>query len=309
MDLTLVTHPDVRLHDTGTHPEQPARIDAIRDRFVERGLWEETRVVEARPATGEEVQLVHTRTFYEIVENTRGRGPGQFDPDTLFSPDSARAALLAAGGAMTAAREVHQGATRRAFALVRPPGHHATPRRPMGFCLYNNVAIAARYLQAEFDIPRIAIVDFDVHHGNGTQEAFYDDPRVFYMSIHQYGGIFPGTGAREERGAGAGEGTTLNVPLRPHTPWRDYVAALEPALDAVFAWRPEFLLLSAGFDAHRADPLASLELHSGDFGTLTRAITSRAGRDLPIVSVLEGGYNLRALAESAEEHVRALMAD
>jgi acetoin utilization deacetylase AcuC-like enzyme len=233
---------------------------------------------------------------------------GGFDPDTYYCADTFEASMFAAGAAIGGVQTVMEGRTHHAMAIVRPPGHHATPHQAMGFCHFNNIAVAARFAQKKYGLERVAIIDFDVHHGNGTQDIFYQDPSVFFLSLHQYP-LWPMSGLREQRGEGRGKGATLNVPVAPGTPAREYRDMYERALDEVFASKPQLVLISAGFDAHRLDPLASLMLETEDFERMTDSIVQRseAAGARGIVSALEGGYHLQALAESVEAHVRSLM--
>jgi len=228
--------------------------------------------------------------------------------DTHVSRDSYAAALLAAGGGLAGVDFAMRGDNHRAFCAVRPPGHHAEHDHAMGFCLFNNIAIGARYAQEHHGLTRVAIVDWDVHHGNGTQAAFYDDPSVLYVSIHQYP-YYPGTGGKNERGAGKGTGTTLNIPLNAGSGDEVYLDAMrEIIVPALVDFSPELIMISAGFDAHRDDPLAGMNVTEKGFGEMTRLILeaseSARGR---IVSVLEGGYDLKALGRSVESHLRELM--
>jgi acetoin utilization deacetylase AcuC-like enzyme len=303
----LVSDERFLLHDTGLHPERAERLRAITDHLHRTGLWNQLHHLQPTSAAKEDILRVHSEAHFARIMATVGRR-GHIDPDTVYSEQSAELALLAAGAALTAVHAVLHGTVHRAMALVRPPGHHATRDRAMGFCFFNNVAITARFLQQVYTIKRIAIVDFDVHHGNGTQDIFYEDGDVFFFSIHE-DNLFPAfSGGAAERGRGPGEGTTLNVPVPPGCPRADYFRAYEKALDKVFAFKPEFVLVSAGFDAHMEDPLGGLKLRSEDFNALTRLIIERArGTDVRgIVSVLEGGYHLQGLAESVGEHLTAL---
>jgi acetoin utilization deacetylase AcuC-like enzyme len=290
------------------HPENPRRLEAIQSRLEREGLFARCVPVPARPASREELRRVHTAAHLEAISLTAGGGFRQLDPDTYASPDSAEAALLAAGGLVDLAAAVAAGRLENGFALLRPPGHHAEADRAMGFCLFNNVAIAARHLQDRHGVGRVFILDWDVHHGNATQHMFEDDDTVFYFSTHQFP-FYPGTGARGERGRGRGAGFTLNVPMRPGSGDGDYLQVfrdeLVPALDG---FRPEFILVSAGFDAHRDDPLAGMALTEAGYGALTDVVREAAERLCGgrIVSLLEGGYDLRALAASVEAHLRAL---
>ncbi len=262
---------------------------------------------QAPQATAEQLCRVHPAGYVETILAIRPE-PGDsvaIDGDTAMSQGSAEAALRAAGGAVHAVDAVIDGWARRAFAAVRPPGHHAERRTAMGFCLFSNAAIAARHAQAR-GLGRVAVADFDVHHGNGTQDVFYDDPSLFYASSHQFP-CYPGTGAASERGAAD---NVVNVPLAPETGSKEFRAAwsdtLLPALDR---FAPELVIVSAGFDAHKADPLAQLRLETADFAWITERLLQTAGRHSGgrMVSVLEGGYDLDALAASVAVHVRALL--
>jgi acetoin utilization deacetylase AcuC-like enzyme len=257
-----------------------------------------------RPATSPELELVHTRELLRALKALSARGGGAIDPDTAAGPASWEVALLAAGAGPDAVERLDRGEAEAAFCAVRPPGHHATPQRAMGFCLVNNVAVTAAVLAARGE--RVAIVDWDNHHGNGTQDAFWSDGRVLYASVHQWP-FYPGTGALEERGEGAGEGLTVNLPLPAGATGDVALAALDRVVaPAVEAFGPTWLLVSAGFDAHRADPLTGLALSSGDFADLTRRVMEYAppGRR---VLFLEGGYDLEALAASVGACVAALV--
>jgi acetoin utilization deacetylase AcuC-like enzyme len=263
----------------------------------------------APAATVAEIARVHPQRYVEAILEIRPAAGERMalDADTLMSAGTAEAALRAAGAAVAAVDAVLGGAVRRAFCAVRPPGHHAERARPMGFCLFNNVAVAARHAQAKWGVSRVAIVDFDVHHGNGTQDIFESDPSVFFASSHQMP-LYPGTGDPAERGVG----NILNVALPAGTDGAAFLAAWrERIIPAVLAFAPELLIVSAGFDAHRRDPLAGLALESADFGALTQALCAAAQTscDGRVVSLLEGGYDLAALAASAAAHVRALMRD
>jgi acetoin utilization deacetylase AcuC-like enzyme len=261
-----------------------------------------------REATREELALVHAESYLDAVEAFEQAGPGPIEPDTWIFPGSNRAARLAAGATIEAVNSVIAGPERRAMCLVRPPGHHARPDWAMGFCLFANIAICASHAVSRLGLERVLIVDFDVHHGNGTQEVFYDDPRVAFLSIHRHP-FYPGTGMADETGTGPGLGFTRNVPVRYGIARKEYHAAFRSALDAVADQvRPELILISAGFDAHAEDPVGDLGLEEEDFDSLTRDVVAVAethaqGR---IVSVLEGGYNTSRLAGCVEVHLRAL---
>jgi acetoin utilization deacetylase AcuC-like enzyme len=260
--------------------------------------------IQPRRASQAELEAVHTREHIERIRAACERGGGALDGgDTFASPASYDVALLAAGAVVSAIDAVVSGKAASAFCAVRPPGHHAERDEPMGFCLFNNVAVGARYARQRHGIERVAILDWDVHHGNGTQHIFEEDPTVLYASLHQYP-LYPGTGAASERGTGEGEGTTLNIPLPAGTDEKRYLEEFESSLlPALRAFAPGLLLISAGFDAHRDDPLANMLLTEESYAEFTRLVAPVA----PIVSVLEGGYNLQALASSVEHHLRALI--
>ena len=308
--LGYVRHASFLEHDPGEgHPERAARVAAIEERLGGAGLLAELDVLEPRTARREELEAVHDPALVRRVEEACARAPASLDADTAVSGGSLEAALRAAGGALEAAERIVDGTWSRAFCAVRPPGHHAERHRPMGFCLFNNVAVAARALVQTHGLERVAVVDFDVHHGNGTQDVFAEDPRVFYASLHQWP-LSPGTGAADERGRGEGEGTTLNAPLPLGADDAAWQRALEErVLPAVEAFAPEVLLLSAGFDAHRDDPLAGTRLTEDGYRSMTTALVEVAERTAGgrVVSVLEGGYRLEALARSVEAHLEALV--
>jgi acetoin utilization deacetylase AcuC-like enzyme len=298
-------------HDTGPgHPERPARVRAVLERLTERGLMAELARADAPLATPEDLALVHPRAYVERVEATIRRGAAYVDsPDSAVSAGSFDAARAAAGGALFAADQVIAGAWSAAFCALRPPGHHAEEATAMGFCLFNNAALVARHVQRRHGLARVAIVDWDVHHGNGTQHLFERDPSVLYASLHQYP-HYPGTGAADERGLGAGEGATLNLPQPAGSGSREWLRAFESALlPALEAFAPDFIVVSAGFDAHALDPLSGTQLDGAAFGAMTRSLVDVAARTARgrLVSILEGGYSLAGLAESAEAHVAALL--
>ncbi|MDH4100929.1 MAG: histone deacetylase [Nitrospirota bacterium] len=308
MATGVVYHPDCLLHDTGAHPETSGRLLAILAYLEKTGLRERLTFHEPGPAQEEALLWCHTNRHVETVRQACEKGGRAYlDPDTPVVPESWQAALLAAGGVMDGLGRIMSGEWVNGMALVRPPGHHATPVRPMGFCLFNNVAIGARYLQKRHGLRRVAIIDWDVHHGNGTQDIFYDDPSVFYLSTH-LAHHYPGTGRADETGSGDGRGATHNIPLPHGCDTATFFREIEAGFRLVTAFNPEFILISAGFDSHRDDPLGGLSLTEADFARLTRMIMEIAdsccgGR---VFSALEGGYNLSALSHSVAAHLEAL---
>ncbi len=303
MSVALFTHPDMLAHRPGVgHPESPERLQAVLDALDAAALGLDRHA--ATEAAVADLERLHPADHVaRLLAAAPDSGLRQLDADTVLSPGSVRAARLAAGAVVDAVRAVARGETARAFAAVRPPGHHAEPNQSMGFCLFSNVAVAARVAQSE-GMARVAVIDFDVHHGNGTQAAFETDDSLFLGSIHQ-SPLYPGTGAASETGVG----NIVNVPVPPHAAreaWRgSFAGGLMPALEA---FAPDLILISAGFDAHRRDPLAHQSLEAEDFAWATRAVLevarSRCGGK--VVSSLEGGYDLEGLGRSAVAHVQAL---
>lgn len=298
-------------HDTGFgFPERPARLQAIVRRVTETGLIEELTRIAPRSDAEAWLDSVHDSPYIDRVKTAVRRGVGYVDTmDMPVSRDSYKVAVAAVAGVLGAVDAVAESTVANAFCAVRPPGHHALPDRAMGFCLFNNIAIAARYAQRALSLERVLIVDWDVHHGNSTQAVFYDDPSVLYFSTHQ-SPFYPGTGDARERGQGAGLGTTINVPLPAGTGDADYVRVFEEyLLPTADEFRPDLVLVSAGFDAHRDDPLGGMNVTQEGFAELTsivRGIAQAHARGR-LVSMLEGGYGLDGLAGCAEAHLRSLM--
>jgi len=304
-----VYHPIYLEHNQPSHPENARRLQRILQTLDDEGVLEKLKLLEPHPATEGDLLSVHTPRHVESVRKVAERGGGHMDADTYVSPRSFEAARMAAGGLMVAVEGVVAGQIGNAFALVRPPGHHATADRAMGFCLFNNVAIATRAALASEAIERVFIVDFDVHHGNGTQDIFGDDPGVFYVSTHQYP-YYPGTGARTETGRGAGDGTVLNVPLPAGVGDAGYGRIIHDLIwPLAERFDPDLMLVSAGYDGHWDDPLAHMRLSVSGYAALQRALVDKAqalcgGR---IVFTLEGGYHLDALAYGVLNAFYALM--
>ena len=307
-------HPEYLDHEAGlNHPERPERLLAIMDGLKHSSLLDHLEVRQPAPASVQSLTRIHSPEHVEHIARLSAQGRMvSLGPDTSLNGATYHAAGLAAGAVVNAIDVVASGEVGNAFCAVRPPGHHAERDQAMGFCYFNNVAIGARHLQEHHQIQRVAIIDWDVHHGNGTQHSFEEDPSVFFFSIHQFGPYFyPGTGAAHEQGRGPGLGYTLNAPMPPGARDADYLRVfrqvLRPAMDR---FRPEFILISAGFDAHQADPLGEIELSIEGFAALTAQVRSMAedhcqGR---LVSILEGGYDLEATAASVEAHLQVLMA-
>jgi acetoin utilization deacetylase AcuC-like enzyme len=308
MPTVLVYDPAFLKHETGHHPENPERLRVIISALQQdEALWTRLQHLSPRPVSDKDIMRCHSFRLIEQVRSLCHRSVPFVDLDTAICPQSFEVARLAAGAATLAVDEVFNDAS-NAIALVRPPGHHATSNRAMGFCLFNNVAIAARYAQVHYGADRVLIVDWDVHHGNGTQEIFYRDPSVFYFSTHQYP-YYPGTGSTTERGLDKGEGTTLNIPLSEGTSAAAHREAFAEALKVIEkTFPPDLIIVSAGFDSSRGDPLGGLMLEDNDFSEMTKQVMEMADRTASgrVISVLEGGYNLNTLGETVRTHVAAL---
>ncbi len=292
MRTMLYRHPAFSGHDITPHPENPSRIHAIDAELQRRRLVDERPAPDWVEVSDEQILRAHDSTLLATLEELTARGGGAIDPDTLVVADSLHAARLAAGAGIHAVESIRAGDTTKAFVLSRPPGHHATRDRAMGFCLLNTIAITAAH--ARFGgFERVAIIDWDVHHGNGTQDIFYERDDVLFCSTHQYGSIFPGTGSARERGTGDGVGYTLNVPLRAGDSGSAIITAItQHVIPGVRAFRPDLILLSVGYDAHREDPLGGLRATDDDFrelSTLTRDLADEL-TDGRLIAVLEGGY-------------------
>jgi acetoin utilization deacetylase AcuC-like enzyme len=302
MKAGLVYDPIYLEHDTGDHVENSRRLVEAMSYLKETGIREKLISLPARPASLEELKMIHAPEYISYVKSKAQKGGGWLDSDTVMSTKSYEAALHAVGGVLVAVEAVVQEKVDNAFALVRPPGHHATHDQAMGFCIFNNVAIAARFGLSQFNLNRVLIVDFDVHHGNGTQDAFYAEPEVLYFSTHQYP-FYPGTGGMDETGSGRGEGTTVNFPMAAGWGDEEYLRAFNEVLVPVARrFQPQLILVSAGFDAHWADHLAMMKATITGFAQMTRILKELAaelcqGR---LVFALEGGYNLRVVASSTK---------
>jgi len=300
MKAGLVYDPIYLEHDTGDHVENSRRLVTALSYLKETGIKEKLTCLPPRPALLEELEMIHAPEYISYVKSKAEKGGGWLDPDTVMSPKSYEAALYAAGGLLVAVEAVMKGEVDNAFALVRPPGHHAIYDRAMGFCIFNNMAIAAKFALSKFNLKRVLIADFDVHHGNGTQDAFYADPEVLYFSTHQYP-FYPGTGWMDETGTGEGEGTTVNFPMAAGWSDEEYLRAFNEVLVPVARrFQPQLILVSAGFDAHWADHLAMMQVSVKAFAQMVMILEELAaelcqGR---LVFTLEGGYNLQVVASS-----------
>jgi len=304
--LLVAASPELDRHDVGpSHPEQPARVLAALQGIEEAGLRDAVVTLGVRRATDDELSLVHPLSYLEALRAFCDAGGGELDPDTLAGPGSWDTALVAAGAVLAAVDALDRGDGDVAFVAARPPGHHALRDEPMGFCLLNNVAVAAATLAARGE--RVLVVDWDVHHGNGTQAIFWDDPRVLYVSTHQWP-LYPGTGRVVETGGPGALGLTVNIPVPPRTTGDVMLRALDDVVAPVVErFAPTWVLVSAGFDAHRADPMAGLHLTAGDFADIARRVKRFAPRPGRLALVLEGGYDLDALRASVGATLAAVM--
>ncbi len=310
--VVLFTDPLFKQHVTGAHPENPKRLIRVVDRLEEEGMVAMCRRGTYRPATPAQIARIHDPAVAPRAEALAASGGGRLDEDTVVCPASYDVAMAAAGACMAAVDDVIRGPQSRALCLVRPPGHHATPTHSMGFCLFNNIALAAQRARDEHGLAKILIVDWDVHHGNGTQDIFFGDGGVGFLSIHRYGnGFYPGTGAADETGTGSGLGCISNVPLARGTSRKVFLEAFKSAVSRLAdRLKPELILVSAGFDAHADDPIGALGLATEDFGELTRYMLDVAAMHCGgrLVSCLEGGYNVDALADCVRVHLDELLA-
>jgi len=296
-------------HDTGQHVENARRLKAIISHLEQTQLKQQLTLIKARPASIEELSLVHHKEYISHIQEVAEKGGSWLDADTVMSLHSYEAACYAAGGVIKATEAVINGEVASAFALVRPPGHHATHRQAMGFCLFNNVTIATQYALAKYSLKRIAIIDFDVHHGNGTHDAFYDNPQVLYISTHQYP-FYPGTGSMEETGRGEAKGTTINIPLPTGCGDAEYSSVFEQIIaPSTRRFNPQLILVSAGYDPHWADELAMMQVSVSGFSQMVRIIKGLADElcNSRLVLSLEGGYNLSALAASVKATFNVLL--
>ena len=297
------------LHETEPHPENPGRLTAIQNRLESTEFYNNLIPIQPRKATPEEIAMVHDSGYVASVEKNCANEVRNLDADTVISTNSYEAALLSAGAGLTAIDKLVDGSIQNAFCAVRPPGHHAEQDHAMGFCLFNNVGIAARYAQSKKGLGKVFIFDWDVHHGNGTQHSFYNDASVYYSSTHQYP-FYPGTGAEGETGTSDGLGATLNLPMDAFSEDDDYLSAIEHKLiPEIQRYKPDLIIISAGFDAHRNDPLAQIQLTTDCFGEMTKLLMNAAKDvcDGRVLSMLEGGYDYDALSSSVRLHIQTLL--
>ena len=303
-----ISDPFYLKHKNEPHPENPGRLNAIQKNIESSKYYNNLTLIQPRKATVEDIAKVHGTGYIRSVEDSCRNGVRNLDADTVISADSYQAALLSAGAGLEALDKILEGTVGNAFCAVRPPGHHAEQNKAMGFCLFNNVGVIARYAQDVKNIQKIFIFDWDVHHGNGTQHSFYKDSSIYYSSIHQYP-FYPGTGGVDETGTGDGLGSNLNLPMQAYSCDADYINAIEHKLIPVIQkFNPDLIIISAGFDAHENDPLAQINLSTDCYGKMTQKLMEIAndvcnGR---ILSMLEGGYDYSALADSVQLHVETL---
>ena len=303
-----ISDPFYLKHKNEPHPENPGRLNAIQKNIESSKYYNNLTLIQPRKATVEDIAKVHGTGYIRSVDDSCRNGVRNLDADTVISADSYQAALLSAGAGLEALDKILEGTVGNAFCAVRPPGHHAEQNKAMGFCLFNNVGVIARYAQDVKNIQKIFIFDWDVHHGNGTQHSFYKDSSIYYSSIHQYP-FYPGTGGVDETGTGDGLGSNLNLPMRAYSCDADYINAIEHKLIPVIQkFNPDLIIISAGFDAHENDPLAQINLSTDCYGKMTQKLMEIAndvcnGR---ILSMLEGGYDYSALADSVQLHVETL---
>lgn len=308
--IGIIQDPRYLEHITGPmHPERPERLIAIQKMFQNSGLEKKCIKLEPREATEDEIALVHTRELIEQVKNTANKNSTYLDGDTHASQHSWEAAKLAVGGLLVGLDKLKEGSLDEVFAFPRPPGHHAERDHAMGFCLFNNVAIAAEVALQQKGLKKILILDFDVHHGNGTQHIFESRSDVFYISTHQYP-FYPGTGAKSEKGKGKGEGYTLNIPLSAASDDETYHLAFREQVEpTVIQYKPDLLIVSAGFDAHTKDPIGGMEVTKFGFKAMAESIEKmkKACGNIPVLYALEGGYHLEGLSESVKEVVEVML--
>ncbi|MBI5416591.1 histone deacetylase [Candidatus Poribacteria bacterium] len=305
----LIYTPYYLEHNTGHHPENSKRLQVIIDELKKRALYDKLLHLEPYKATEQDLALAHDPDYAKEVWKKCAQKVSNLDMDTVICEDSYNVALMAVGGVMRAVDIVAKGEICNAFCAIRPPGHHAETSRGMGFCLFNNIAIGARYAQKKYNLKKILIIDWDAHHGNGTQEIFYNDPSVLYFSIHQFP-HYPGTGKKEETGSGAGKGFTVNVPVKTGISEEEFIEKFSKTLlPKANEFQPDLIMISAGFDSHKEDFLAQLPLTDSGFVKLTEIVKKIAKENCQckIISVLEGGYNLKALARSVCLHIESLM--
>ncbi|MEK9628047.1 MAG: histone deacetylase [Nitrospinota bacterium] len=304
-----ISDPFYLKHENEPHPENPGRLNAIKSKIESSNYYNNLTLIQPRKATVDDIARVHDKGYIESVEQSCKNGVRNLDMDTVISPDSYEAALLSAGAGLEAVDNILDGTVNNAFCAVRPPGHHAEQDRAMGFCLFNNVAVVARYAQEAKQLDKILIFDWDVHHGNGTQHSFYNNSSIFYSSTHQYP-FYPGTGGNDETGSGDGLGSNLNMPMRAYSEDSDYLEAIENRLvPAIQKFNPDLIIISAGFDAHVNDPLAQIELSTECYGKMTQQLL-KVAQDVcggKILSMLEGGYDYSALSDSVQLHVETLL--